>query len=88
MKRILIAVLLGWLLKISFVAPTEAKDQMVLGYTGTSGIFSGMWIAHEGGHFAKYNIEAQMVFIPSASMMVQAMLGGMSPSPLLGGMLP
>lgn len=85
MKRIFIAVLLGWLLKISFVAPTEAKDQLVLGYTGTSGIFSGMWIAHEGGHFAKYNIEAQMVFIPSASMMVQAMLAGDVPFAAAGG---
>jgi ABC-type nitrate/sulfonate/bicarbonate transport system substrate-binding protein len=85
MQRILIGVLLVCLLNVSFVSTTAAKDQMVLGYSGTSGLFSGMWIAHEAGYFGKYNIEAQMVFIPSASMMVQAMLGGDVPFAAAGG---
>ncbi len=85
MKRLIGAVLLGGLLQVFLAGSAAARDPLVLGYAGTSGIFAGMWIAHEGGHYAKYNIDAQLVFIPSASMMVQAMLAGDVPFAAAGG---
>jgi len=47
-----------------------------MGYTSASGVFAGMWIAHELKLFDKYNIDSHMVLIASGSLMVQAMLGG------------
>ncbi len=78
-------VVLGFLLTLFFAAGAKAKDELVLGYTGTSGIFAGVWIAHEGGYFQKYDINAQLVLITSASKMVQAMLAGDVPFAAAGG---
>jgi NitT/TauT family transport system substrate-binding protein len=54
----------------------EARDRLATGYTATSGVFAGLWVAQEARLFEKYDIESATVFIPTASLMVQSMLGG------------
>jgi ABC-type nitrate/sulfonate/bicarbonate transport system substrate-binding protein len=53
-----------------------AKDRLAMGYTSASGVFAGLWLAHEGKLFEKYDIDSHLVLIASGSLMVQAMLGG------------
>ena len=43
------------------------------------------WIAQEGGLFKKYNIDHQLVFISSSSIVTAALLGGDSDMTLTGG---
>jgi len=53
-----------------------ARDQLATGYSATSGIFAGLWVAQEARLFEKYDIDCNPILIPTASRMVQAMLGG------------
>jgi NitT/TauT family transport system substrate-binding protein len=55
---------------------TLARDHLATGYTATSGIFAGLWVAQEAKLFEKYDIDSNPVLIPTASRMVQSMLGG------------
>jgi len=53
----------------------NAKD-MPIGYTSMGGIFTGLFVAQEGGFFDKYGIQSKLVLIPSGSRMAQAILAG------------
>jgi NitT/TauT family transport system substrate-binding protein len=75
MKRQIAVVIVAALLCVS-VQATDAKDRLAMGYTSASGVFAGLWIAHEAKLFDKYNIDSHIVLIASGSLMVQAMLGG------------
>jgi NitT/TauT family transport system substrate-binding protein len=75
MKRQIATVIAAALLGIC-VQATDAKDRLAMGYTSASGVFAGLWIAHEAKLFDKYNIDSHIVLIASGSLMVQAMLGG------------
>lgn len=68
--------MLALLVLLSGAQVSEAKDRLAIGYTSASGVFGGLWIAHEAKLFDKYNIDSHLVLIASGSMMVQAMLGG------------
>lgn len=76
MKRRLFQAALGILLTVAFAGPIAARDRLVVGYTSASGVFAGLWVAHEGKVFEKYGIDSHLVLIASGSLMVQAMLGG------------
>jgi len=76
MKRRIALVFLAVLLTAVFTMPAAAKDRLATGYTAISGIFAGLWVAQEAALFDKYNIDSHLVLIGSASLMVQAMLGG------------
>jgi ABC-type nitrate/sulfonate/bicarbonate transport system substrate-binding protein len=76
MKRQIAATIAGLLLLGYSVDFAEAKDRLAMGYTSASGVFAGLWIAHEAKLFDKYNIDSHLVLIASGSLMVQAMLGG------------
>jgi ABC-type nitrate/sulfonate/bicarbonate transport system substrate-binding protein len=49
---------------------------MPIGYTSTGGVFTGLFIAQEGGFFEKYGIQSKLILIPSGSRMAQAIVGG------------
>ena len=76
MKRWIALVFLAVLLTAVFTRPAMAKDRLAMGYTSASGVFAGLWVAHEGKFFEKYDIDSHLVLIASGSLMVQAMLGG------------
>ncbi len=75
-KATIVTLILGWLFGLPLPVKGQNKDRIVLGYTGSSGIFAGQWIAQEAGLYEKYGIQAEQVLLPGASRMVQAMLGG------------
>ncbi len=70
------AAIAGFLLLCFASHPAAAKDRLPIGYTSASGVFAGLWIAHEAKLFDKYNIDSHLVLIASGSLMVQSMLGG------------
>ncbi|OGQ80060.1 MAG: hypothetical protein A3F90_06070 [Deltaproteobacteria bacterium RIFCSPLOWO2_12_FULL_60_19] len=76
MKRQIAALAVALFLSGSWITLSEAKDRLVIGYTSASGVFAGLWIAHEAKLFDKYNIDSHLVLIASGSLMVQSMLGG------------
>ena len=76
MKRRMTLVFLAVLLTAVFTRPATAKDRLAMGYSSASGVFAGLWMAHEGKLFEKYDIDSHLVLIASGSLMVQAMLGG------------
>lgn len=76
MKKRLFQAALGILLTVAFAGSIAARDRLVVGYTSASGVFAGLWVAHEGKVFEKYGIDSHLVLIASGSLMVQAMLGG------------
>ena len=85
MKRRIFGIILGLLLVGGAVRPTDARDRLAAGYTSASGVFAGLWVAQEGKGFEKYDIDSHLVLIASASLMVQAMLGGDVPFAAAGG---
>ena len=74
-KRILSAVY-GLMMILALPGLAPARDRLATGYTATSGIFAGLWVAQEAKLFDKYEIDSNPVLIPTASRMVQSMLGG------------
>jgi len=69
-------IVLNIVLVFLLVACVGAKDRLAIGYSSTSGVFAGLWVAQEGRIFEKYDIDSHLVLIASGSLMVQAMLGG------------
>jgi NitT/TauT family transport system substrate-binding protein len=76
MTRRIVVMVLSLLLLAVWPRPGVARDKLAIGYTATSGVFAGLWVAQEGKLFEKYDIDSNLVLIPAASRMVQAMLGG------------
>jgi NitT/TauT family transport system substrate-binding protein len=76
MIRRSIVIFVSLLALAAWPRPSLARDKLATGYTATSGVFAGLWVAQEGKLFEKYDIDSNPVLIPAASRMVQAMLGG------------
>jgi ABC-type nitrate/sulfonate/bicarbonate transport system substrate-binding protein len=73
---VLLFSILCWLLA---PVPLEAAAQlrnMKLAYSSISPIFAGLWIAKEKNLFPNYGINADLLYIGSGSVAVQAMPGG------------
>ena len=47
-----------------------------ISYSAISWLMTPVWMAEELGLFKKYNLEAQLIYIPSSATSVQALLGG------------
>jgi ABC-type nitrate/sulfonate/bicarbonate transport system substrate-binding protein len=72
--RALTTVLLLWL--SAGIGETAEFRKFTLGYStvGPAGI--GLWMAKELGAFEKYGIDAELIFVSSGPVAVQALLGG------------
>jgi NitT/TauT family transport system substrate-binding protein len=70
------ALILGLLLLIATDGKTAELRKFALGYStvGPAGI--GLWMAKEIGAFDKYGIDAELIFVSSGPVVVQALLGG------------
>ncbi|MBI2986209.1 MAG: ABC transporter substrate-binding protein [Deltaproteobacteria bacterium] len=49
---------------------------MIADYGGTSGFQSPIWAAREGGFFAKYGLDIDIVMIPGGTQSMQALISG------------
>jgi len=54
----------------------EAQPRMKAAYASISPNFAGLWVAKEMGAFEKYGLSAELVYMASGSVTVQAMMGG------------
>jgi len=55
---------------------TAELKKIRLGYSTVGPAGTGLWMAKEIGAFEKYGIDADLVFISSGPVVVQALLGG------------
>jgi NitT/TauT family transport system substrate-binding protein len=55
---------------------TAELRKFTLGYSTVGPAGTGLWMAKEIGAFEKYGIDAQLIFVSSGPIVVQALLGG------------
>ena len=80
MKRILFSlVILLW------TTPLGAADRIRIGYSSISGAYIGLWVAHDGGYFAREGLDDQMILIPSGTQLAQVTVAGEIDIGLLNG---
>ena len=81
MKRIVLAILV----LLSMHESAAAADRVRIGYSSISGAYIGLWVAHDGGYFAKEGLEDQMILIPSGTQLAQVTVAGEIDIGLLNG---
>jgi NitT/TauT family transport system substrate-binding protein len=61
---------------LSAIAGAAELKKFTLGYSTVGPAGTGLWMAKETGAFAKYGINADLIFISSGPVVVQALIGG------------
>lgn len=64
------------LLPLPRVLAAQPAANVTIAYSAVSPIFAGLWMAKEIGAFEKQGLKADLVYISSGSVSVQAMVGG------------
>ncbi|MGE5218250.1 MAG: ABC transporter substrate-binding protein [Chloroflexota bacterium] len=82
MKR---ALLLALSLSCLCAAPALAADRLRIAYSSISAAYTGIWVAHDAGFFAREGLEDQIIFIPSATQLAQVLVAGDVDIASLGG---
>jgi NitT/TauT family transport system substrate-binding protein len=82
MKRFLFA--LVWLV-FSYTSVAHGADRLRIAYSSISGAYTGIWVAHDAGFFAKEGLEDQVILIPSATQLAQVTVAGDVDIASLGG---
>ncbi|HEY1373598.1 MAG TPA: ABC transporter substrate-binding protein [Candidatus Binatia bacterium] len=59
----------------SFAADAP-KEKITFGYSAVSPTMAGVWMAKEIGAFEKYGLDAQLIYIASGAIVIQALVGG------------
>ena len=67
-----------WLvaLALSFVAAAADAQSLKIPYVSLSPTACPLWIAQEAGFFKKHTVNAELVYIPGGSLVVQSVLSG------------
>jgi NitT/TauT family transport system substrate-binding protein len=60
----------------SMSATAAAQTTLTVGYSSTSANYAALWVAKEGGIFDREEIKAELIFIPSGTLLTQALLSG------------
>lgn len=69
----------AWALALLLMAGAQAAwgaEKIVADYGGTSGFQAPIWAAKEGGFFAKYGLDVEIVMIPGGTQSMQALISG------------
>jgi NitT/TauT family transport system substrate-binding protein len=53
-----------------------AAERIRIGYSSISGAYTPIWVAHEGGYFAKENLQDDIILIPSGTQLAQVTVAG------------
>jgi len=72
---LLLALLLAAAATGSFAADAP-KEKITFGYAAISPTMAGVWMAKEVGAFEKYGLDAQLIYISSGAVVIQALVGG------------
>jgi ABC-type nitrate/sulfonate/bicarbonate transport system substrate-binding protein len=62
-----------------------AADRLRVAYSSISAAYTGIWVAHDAGFFAKEGLENQIIFIGSATQLAQVLVAGDVDIASLGG---
>ncbi|HXF76155.1 MAG TPA: ABC transporter substrate-binding protein [Methylomirabilota bacterium] len=68
-----------------FSTRTGASERINIIYPSISGLILGLWVTKDAGIFDKHGLDVNLIYIQSASAVMQAMLGGEAPIVLAGG---
>lgn len=68
--------LMSFLLALPKASVAQTASRVTVAYSAVSPIFAGVWMAKEIGAFEKQGLKADLVYISSGSVTVQAMVGG------------
>jgi len=79
------AFLLAILLNLISFSESFAADRLRIAYSSISGAYTGIWVAHDAGFFAKEGLEDQIILIPSATQLAQVTVAGDVDIASLGG---
>ena len=60
----------------SVPATAAAQATLTIGYSSTSANYAALWVAKDGGIFDREEIKAELIFIPSGTLLTQALLSG------------
>jgi len=71
MKRVLFSIVI--LLWANYLG---AAERIRIGYSSISGAYIGIWVAQDGGYFAKEGLENQLILIPSGTQLAQVTVAG------------
>lgn len=63
----------------------HSKERINIIYPSISGLVLGLWVTKDAGFFDKHGLDVNLIYIQSASAVMQAMLGGQAPVVLAGG---
>lgn len=66
----------AWLLLFFSIGAAADLKKFTLGYSTVGPAGTGLWMAKEIGAFEKYGIDAELIFISSGPVVVQALIGG------------
>jgi NitT/TauT family transport system substrate-binding protein len=61
---------------LALPAATGAQTTLNVGYSSTSGNYAALWVAKDAGIFEREEIKVEPIFIPSGTLLTQALLGG------------
>lgn len=77
-SRLLGRVMLVWLALLLSGAPADGAEmkKFTFGYSTIGAMAAGSWMAKEIGAFEKYGIDAELIYISSGPVVVQALIGG------------
>ena len=62
-----------------------AADRIRIGYSSISGGYIPLWVAHDGGYFAKEGLQDDIILIPSGTQLAQVTVAGEIDIGLLNG---
>lgn len=76
MRRFISLVLLVGVLLLTRNMPAWPGEKIIADYGGTSGFQAALWSAKEGGFFARYGLDVDIVMIPGGTQSMQALISG------------
>ena len=79
------ALIFATLLNLISFSGSLATDRLRIAYSSISGAYTGIWVAHDAGLFAKEGLDDQIILIPSATQLAQVTVAGDVDIASLGG---
>lgn len=76
LRRFILVATAGAALLWSTSQPASSAEKIIADYGGTSGFQAPLWAAKEGGFFAKYGLDVEVVMIPGGTQSIQALVSG------------
>jgi ABC-type nitrate/sulfonate/bicarbonate transport system substrate-binding protein len=75
--HVALAILLAMVFPGAISSAAEApKEKITFGWAAVSPTMAGVWMAKEIGAFDKYGLNAELIYISSGAVVVQALVGG------------